>query len=45
MSDTLVIRVMSDAGRSRVELKATQSVKDLKNDIAKRLGVADSKYL
>lgn len=45
MSDTIVIRVMSEAGRSRVELSATQTVKDLKNDIAKRLGVADSKYL
>ena len=45
MSDTIVIRVMSEAGRSRVELSSSSTVKDLKNDIAKRLGVADSKYL
>jgi len=45
MSDTIVIRVISDAGRSRVEVKASAPFKDLKADLAQRLGVADPKYL
>ena len=45
MSDTIVLRVISDAGRSRIEVKASSACKDLKADLAQRLGVADPKYL
>tara|TARA_B110001450_G_C17512397_1_gene436970 strand:- start:550 stop:792 length:243 start_codon:yes stop_codon:yes gene_type:complete len=45
MSDTVVLRVISDAGRSRIEVKGSSAFKDLKADLASRLGVADPKYL
>lgn len=39
MSDSIVIRVISNAGRSRVELKSNQTISELKQELAKRLGV------
>ena len=41
MSD-IIIRVISQAGRSRVEMNSSKPFKDLKEDIAKRLGVPES---
>jgi len=38
MSD-IILRVISPAGRSRVEINSGKPFKDLKADIAKRLGV------
>ena len=38
MSD-IILRVISQAGRSRVEINSSKPFKDLKEDIAKRLGV------
>jgi hypothetical protein len=35
----IIIRVISQAGRSRVEMKSDKLFKDLKEDIATRLGV------
>ena len=39
MSETIVIRVLSQAGRSRVEIAPTQTIGDLKFEIAKRLSL------
>ena len=39
MSDSIVIRVISTAGRSRVEMKSTQTVSELRKELATRLGV------
>ena len=44
MSDTIVIRVISNAGRSRVEMKSNSSVAELRKELATRLGV-DAKTL
>ena len=41
MSDTLILRVFSQAGRSRVEIAPTKTLLDLKADLAKRLGLAN----
>jgi hypothetical protein len=41
MSD-IILRVISQAGRSRVEINSGKPFKDLKEDIAKRLGVAEN---
>ena len=42
MSDTLILRVFSQAGRSRVEIQPNKSLLDLKTDLAKRLGLANA---
>ena len=39
MSLPLILRVISSAGRSRVELKTTTKFKDLKHEIASRLSI------
>ena len=39
MSDSIVIRIISQAGRSRVEISSAKSVGELKNEIAGRLGL------
>lgn len=39
MSDTIIIRVLSQAGRSRVEISQNQTIGDLKTEIAKRLNL------
>lgn len=39
MSDAIVIRVMSNAGRSRVEISAAASLKELKTQVSERLGL------
>ena len=39
MSDTIIIRVLSQAGRSRIEIAPTQTIADLKAEIAKRLSL------
>ena len=39
MSDTIIIRVLSQAGRSRIEIASSQTVLDLKTEIAKRLSL------
>lgn len=44
MADALVIRLMSNAGRSRLEMNKQQSFDDLKTEISKRLGI-DKKTL
>ena len=38
MSDAVILRVISQAGRSRIELTKNNSFGDLKAEIAKRLG-------
>ena len=42
MSDTLILRVFSQAGRSRVEIDSAKSLGELKADLAKRLGLANA---
>lgn len=42
MSDTLILRVFSQAGRSRVEIQLGKTLLDLKTDLAKRLGLANA---
>jgi hypothetical protein len=39
MADKLIIRVLSQAGRSRVEIAPTQTIGELKAEIAKRLNI------
>ena len=39
MADNLIIRVMSKAGRSRIEISAQKTMADLKHEISKRMGV------
>ena len=40
MSDNLVvIRVISQAGRSRIEIQKTQTLLELKNELATRLAI------
>ena len=39
MADTVIIRVLSQAGRSRVEIAPTQTIGELKKEIAKRLNI------
>jgi len=39
MSDTIIIRVLSQAGRSRVEMAPTATIGSLKAEIAKRLSL------
>lgn len=39
MSDSIILRVMSQAGRSRIEMPKTNQYKDLKAEIAKRLNL------
>lgn len=39
MSDTIIIRVLSQAGRSRVEMAPTDTIGNLKAEIAKRLAL------
>ena len=36
---SVVLRVISQAGRSRVEVEPTTTINELKNELAKRLGV------
>ena len=35
----LILRVFSQAGRSRVEIESTQTLKELKDDLARRLNI------
>lgn len=35
----IIIRVMSKAGRSRLEIKSSQKISDFKDELSKRLGV------
>ena len=39
MSDSIVIRIMSKAGRSRIEIKSSAKMSELKQEIANRLGL------
>lgn len=39
MSETMIIRVMSNAGRSRLEMTKTTTVAELKKEISTRIGV------
>jgi hypothetical protein len=38
MSDAVILRVMSQAGRSRIEMTKNNKFGELKSEIAKRLG-------
>jgi len=38
MSDSIILRVMSQAGRSRIEMPKTNKFIELKTEIGKRLG-------
>jgi len=39
MSDKIILRVFSKAGRSRVEIGKSQTLNDLKIDLSKRLSI------
>lgn len=39
MSDTIILRVVSTAGRSRVEMKVNQTLFDFKQELSGRLGI------
>ena len=40
MSDKIILRVFSKAGRSRVEISKTATLNDLKTDLSGRLSIA-----
>ena len=40
MSDKIILRVYSKAGRSRIEISKTQTLNDLKQEVSTRLSIA-----